>query len=80
MNATRAVTDIAPALAEYLGMPKLNQFDIAKIIAESVAASLSQAIALGCTQDQVPNIAKAIGGNAGMALYIELLERGVADE
>lgn len=59
---------------------KLTQFDIARIISDSVAASLKMALAMGCTADQVPAIAKAIGGNAGMAVWMEAVERGVADE
>lgn len=58
----------------------LTQFEIAKMITESVTASLAQAIARGCGADEVASIAKAIGGNAGMVVYMEVLERGVAAE
>lgn len=61
-------------------MPPLTAREISKLIADSVAASLRQALELGCTAAEVPAIAKAIGGNAGMAVYLEALERGIAAE
>lgn len=79
-TATPAVPERLRELGESVFMTKLTQFDIAKIIADGVAASLRQALDLGCTADQVPSIAKAIGGNAGMVVWIEAVERGVADE
>ena len=79
--ATRAVPLSCSGPCDSSGMTaKLTQHDIAKLISDSVAASLRQALELGCTVDQVPAIAKAIGGNAGMVVWIEALERGVADE
>lgn len=58
----------------------LTQFEISGLIARSVEASLRMALQHGCTPDQAGDVAKAIGGNAGMALYLEICERGVAAE
>lgn len=58
-------------------MRPLTARDLAKLIADSVQASPPQALTLGCIAADVPAIAKAIGGNAGMAVYLEILERGV---
>lgn len=81
MTATRAMPQRRPLTFEPTGMnAKLTAADIAKLIADSVEASLRQAIQLGCTADQAPAIAKAIGGNAGMVVYLEALERGIEAE
>jgi hypothetical protein len=58
-------------------MTPLTARDLARLIADSVQASLAQALTLGCTAADVPAIAKAVGGNAGMAIYLEILERGI---
>ena len=68
----------APEPAESSGMP-LTQHDIARLISESVAASLRMALDAGRPVD-VAAVAKAIGGNAAMVVYLEIQERGVADE
>lgn len=56
----------------------LTARDIARLITDSVQASLSQAMAHGCTATDAPGVAKAIGGNAGMAVYLQILERGIS--
>lgn len=56
---------------------RMDQFAIAKIIAESVERHLVIALEHGCVASEVPAIAKSIGGNAGAALYFELCDRGV---
>lgn len=61
-------------------MQPLTQFDIAAIITASVEASLRIALEQGVGPEQVGVVAKAIGGNAGMALYLEIQERGVERE
>lgn len=58
----------------------LTQYEIASLIAASVEASLRMALQHGCTPDQAGDVAKAIGGNAGAALYMEIQERGVVRE
>lgn len=63
--------------AEPRCMTPLTARDIARLITDSVQASLAQAIAHGCSAADVPAIARAIGGNAGMAIYLEILERGI---
>lgn len=80
--ATLSLPRVMPALGEppLMQPSKLTRNEIAKMIADSVTASLRQAIQHGCTQEQVPIIAGAIGGNAGMVIWMEVLERGVADE
>jgi hypothetical protein len=62
-------------------MNPLTAKDIARLISESVAASLAIALEQGaCDTANLASIAKAIGGNAAAVLHLELSERGLADE
>ncbi len=58
----------------------LTQHDIAALITASVEASLRMALAQGLPADQAGAVAKAIGGNAAMVVYLEIQERGVVKE
>ncbi len=61
-------------------MKPVTAKEIAQIIAASAAASIRIALEQGCTADQVEAVAKAIGGNAGMTVYLELQDRGFVRE
>lgn len=61
-------------------MSQVTKKELAQMIADSVTAAMSQALASGvCTPENLPAIISAASGNAAMLASFEIYERGMEE-